>query len=298
MNLKSFYDGELSAEKIQAKCRQVKNPDLIGTLHHYPSVPSLFINARNVEIWLPPDYDEDNAKGYAVLYMHDGQNLFEAQKAFAGVDWGMDKTITALCEEKQIPPTIVVGIWNTPERLYEYLPQRPFYGTHSTLLRRRVIKRYGAAPISDNYLRFLVYELKPFVDSHYHTHPDRESTFVMGSSMGGLISLYAICEYPQIFAGAGCLSNHWPIGLRAFRTYLKARLPKPQQLKLYLDYGNEANNLTYSIRQKRVEHILKARGYKHGQNLLVKWYPGDHHTEQAWRARVHVPLRFLIKDDQ
>jgi len=116
--------------------------------------------------------------------------------------------------------------------------------------------------------------------------------------MGGLISLYAICEYPQIFAGAGCLSNHWPIGLRAFRTYLKARLPKPQQLKLYLDYGNEANNLTYSIRQKRVEHILKARGYKHGQNLLVKWYPGDHHTEQAWRARVHVPLRFLIKDDQ
>ena len=121
MNLKTFYDGTLSEKKIQPTYSLVKNPDLIGTLHHYPSLPSMFINPRNVEIWLPPDYDEGNANGYAVLYMHDGQNLFESQKSFIGVDWGMDETMAALSGVNEIRPTIVVAIWNTPQRLHTSL---------------------------------------------------------------------------------------------------------------------------------------------------------------------------------
>ncbi|MCP4876756.1 MAG: hypothetical protein GY896_14955 [Gammaproteobacteria bacterium] len=162
----------------------------------------------------------------------------------------------------------------------------------------RVIKRYGGIPISDNYLQFIVNELKPFVDSRYRTRPEREFTFLMGSSMGGLISLYAICEYPQVFGGAGCLSTHWPIAHKPFSKYLKARLPEPGHHKIYLDYGNEANHAGYRYRQKRVEHILKDRGYEFGRDWLGNWYAGDPHSETAWRARVQVPLRFLLKNDQ
>ena len=298
MNLKTFCDGTLSEKKIQPTCSLVKNPDLIGTLHHYPSVPSLFIKPRNVEIWLPPDYDEGNANGYAVLYMHDGQNLFESQKSFTGVDWGMDETLAALSCADEIRPTIVAAIWNTPQRLREYLPQRPFCNHQSRRSMSRVIKRYGGKPISDNYLRFLVCELKPFVDSRYRARPEPEFTFLMGSSMGGLISLYAICEYPQVFGGAGCLSTHWPIAHKLFSKYLRARLPEPERHKIYLDYGNEANFSGYRYRQKRVEHILKDGGYEFGRDWLSNWYVGDPHSETAWRARVQVPLRFLLKNDQ
>jgi predicted alpha/beta superfamily hydrolase len=308
MNLKSGDDlqtccenannGTQSETKILPAFSPVKNPDLIGTLHHFPSVPSQFIEPRNVEVWLPPNYDQGDVNGYAVLYMHDGQNLFESQNSYIGVDWGLDNTMATLCQKRRIQPTIVVGVWNTPQRLREYLPQRPFCDHQSQYLRSRVIKRYGGGPISDNYLRFLVYELKPFVDSRYRTRPTREFTLLMGSSMGGLISLYAICEYPHVFGGAGCLSTHWPIALQPFSKYLNSRLPEPGRHKIYLDYGNEIDNAGYRYKQKRVEHILEGKGYKFGLDWFGSWYVGDPHSETAWRDRVHVPLRFLLQNDQ
>jgi predicted alpha/beta superfamily hydrolase len=307
MNLKTFdiirtrcettHKGAPKETKIQPDLSPGKNPDLIGTLQHFPSVPSLFINPRDVDVWLPPEYDEDNANGYSVLYMHDGQNLFESEKSYIGVDWGLDQTMAVLCQKKEIRPTIVVGIWNTPQRLREYLPQRPFCDHQSRQSRSRVIRRYGGTPISDKYLRFIVYELKPFVDNHYRTRPEREFTFLMGSSMGGLISLYALCEYPHIFGGAACLSTHWPIAHRSLGKYLKTRLPEPRRHKIYLDYGDEANSAGYLVCQKRVEHLIRERGYTFGFDWIAKWYAGDPHSETAWRNRVHVPLRFLLKDD-
>jgi predicted alpha/beta superfamily hydrolase len=210
----------------------------------------------------------------------------------------MDETMAVLCRKREIRPTIVVGIWNTPQRLREYLPQRPFCDHQSQRSMSRVMKRYGGAPISDNYLRFLVYELKPFVDSRYRTRPEREMTFLMGSSMGGLVSLYGICEYPQVFGGAGCLSPHWPIAHQLFSAYLKVRLPKPGQHKIYLDYGNEANSRGYRVSQKRVERILKGRGYEPGIDWLSYWSAGDPHSETAWRTRIQMPLRFLLKNSQ
>jgi predicted alpha/beta superfamily hydrolase len=205
--------------------------------------------------------------------------------------------MAALCQKKEVRPTLVVGIWNTPQRLREYLPQRSFCDHQSQQSRGRVIKRYGGTPLSDKYLRFLIYELKPFIDRRYRTRPEREFTFMMGSSMGGLISLYALCEYPHIFGGAGCLSTHWPIANRSFGNYLKTRLPEPRHHKIYLDYGEEANNAAYLVRQKRVEHIIRERGYTSGIDWLANWYSGAPHSETAWRARVQVPLRFLLKND-
>ncbi len=307
MNLKTFDmirnccemtgNGAQIKTKLQPNSSIEKNVDLIGSLDHFPNVPSQFINSRNVDVWLPTDYDAGHASGYAVLYVHDGQNLFEPQKSYIGVDWGLDQTMAALLQKKEIRPTIVVGIWNTPQRLCEYLPQRPFCDYQSQQSKRRVIKRYGGVPTSDKYLRFLVHELKPFVDRRYRTRPERKFTFLMGSSMGGLISLYALCEYPHIFGGAGCLSTHWPIAHRSFGKYLKQRLPEPGSHKIYLDYGDEANRAAYLANQNRVEHILRERGYAFGLDWQANWYAGDPHSETAWRTRVHVPLRFLLKDN-
>ena len=307
MNLKTFeiiqaccetpHNGAQYETNIQQDLSPVKNSNLIGTIHHFPNVPSLFTNPRNVDVWLPPNYNEGDASKYDVLYMHDGQNLFESQKSFTGVDWGLDQTAAALIQKRQIRPTIVVGVWNTPQRLCEYLPQRPFCDHQTQRSRHRVIKRYGGVPISDNYLRFLVYELKPFIDRRYHTRSERAFTFTMGSSMGGLISLYAICEYPDIFGGAGCLSTHWPIAYRSFVRYLKARLPEPRLHKIYLDYGDETNSADYLVRQKRAEHIIRESGYTLGLDWIAKWYPSAPHSETAWRTRVHIPLRFLLEKD-
>ena len=116
--------------------------------------------------------------------------------------------------------------------------------------------------------------------------------------MGGLISLYGICEYPGVFGGAGCLSTHWPMEHQLFSAYLKARLPEPGQHKIYLDYGNEANSPGYRDRQKRVEHILKGRGYEPGIDWLSYWFVDDPHSETAWRTRIQMPLRFLLKNGQ
>jgi predicted alpha/beta superfamily hydrolase len=208
----------------------------------------------------------------------------------------MTQTMAALCQKGEIAPTIVVGVWNTPQRLREYLPQRPFCDYPSPQSRRRVIQHYGGVPLSDNYLRFLVHELKPFIDRRYRTLTAPAFTFVMGSSMGGLISLYAICEYPHVFGGSGCLSTHWPIANRFFGRYLKARLPQAGRHKIYLDYGDEANRPGYLVRQKRVEDIIRDRGYAHGFDWLANFYAGAPHSETAWRSRVHVPLRFLLKN--
>ena len=307
MNLKSFDTIQTCCETarrgaphqttILPDSSPQKNADLIGILHHFSILPSSSINPRQIDVWLPPDYNQSDDSRYAVLYMHDGQNLFEAQKSFIGVDWGLDETVAALIQRKAIRPTIVVGVWNTPQRLLEYLPQRPFCNHRHHHCQSRVIKRYGGVPMSDQYLRFLVDELKPFIDRRYRTRPEREFTFSMGSSMGGLISLYAICEYPHIFGGVGSLSTHWPIANRSFSRYLEARLPEPGHHKIYLDYGDEANRADYRVRQKRVENIIKARGYAFGRDWFANGFAGEPHSETAWRTRAHIPLRFLLKND-
>jgi predicted alpha/beta superfamily hydrolase len=176
---------------------------------HHLRFTSHYVTPCTVEVWLPPHYQDASSRRFPVLYMHDGQNLFNPQTSFLGVDWGIDEALGRLIAEQRVRAAIVVGIWNTPQRAQEYMPQRPLE------LRSRLRPGRGQGgrtaarkPLSDRYLQFLLRELKPFIDEHYRTVADRDHTFIMGSSMGGLISLYAVCEYPQKFAGAGCLSPH------------------------------------------------------------------------------------------
>jgi predicted alpha/beta superfamily hydrolase len=253
---------------------------------------------RTVEVWLPPHYQDTPSRRFPVLYMHDGQNLFHPHTSFLGVDWGIDEALGRLITEQRARAAIVVGIWNTPQRSQEYMPQRPLE-LHGRLRRGRGQggKAVARRPLSDHYLQFLVRDLKPFIDDHYRTRADRDNTFLMGSSLGGLISLYGVCEYPQVFAGAGYLSPHWPAGGGVVVDYLERGLPEAGAHRLYFDYGTRTVDALYEPYQEHVDQVLEAKGYTRGKDWLTLKVEGAEHGERAWRARVHRPLEFLLGRD-
>ena len=187
-----------------------------------------------------------------------------------------------------------MGVWKTEIRWDEYLPLKPFLVKRGEKALARINAELENGVVSDQYLKFLVEELKPFIDKTYRTRPDVENTFIMGSSMGGLISLYAICEYPQIFGGAGCVSTHWPAVKTLMRDYLKKQLPDPATHKIYFDYGTEHLDAKYEPHQKRVDAVMAAKGYAQGKNWITRKFEGATHNEASWQARIHIPLTFLL----
>ncbi len=246
-----------------------------------------------MDVWLPPGYD--GTRPCPVLYMHDGQNLFDPALSYAGVTWGVAEALIQLIDEQTAPPTIIVGIWNAGERRWqEYLPQRPFATpAGQQFLATLDPQRLADTPDSDAYLRFLVSEVKPFVDQSYATLPKQEHTFIMGSSMGGLISLYALCEYPHIFAAAGCVSTHWP-AVAGVLPDLLALLPKAGHHRLYFDFGDVDLDAQYEPFQQQADKLVAAAGYTQGQDWVTHKFSGANHSEQAWQQRVHIPLAFLL----
>ena len=279
-----------------------------GTIVDLGVVKSKYTDPRRVVVWLPPQYSPTGPK-YAVLYMHDGQNLFDKATAGYGMSWEMPEHLSKLIEEKKVRPTIIVGIWNTPKRLQEYLPSKAFDGLPSQY-REKIRALYGGDPLSDGYLKFLVDELRPVINKRFNVKTDRQNTAVMGSSMGSLISLYAIDEYPGIFGGAGMMSTHWPLFLKpdgqsvsqeeyevvskAFEQYLEPALPDPRTHKLYFDHGTETLDAIYKQYQDRVDAVVARRGYKQGVNWLTRSFPGQKHNEISWSSRVEIPLQFLL----
>src|SRR5438270_9821510 len=180
-----------------------------GTIVDLGVLKSHYAYPRRVVVWLPPGYSAHGTK-YAVLYMHDGQNLFDKATAGYGMEWEIDEHLSRLIADKKVRPTIVVGIWNTPKRLQEYVPSKAF-ATLPADYRGKVKALYGGDPLSDGYLKFIVRELRPMIDKRFNVKTDRADTAIMGSSMGSLISLYAIEEYPQVFGAAGMMSTQWPL---------------------------------------------------------------------------------------
>ncbi|MBX7219988.1 MAG: alpha/beta hydrolase [Blastocatellia bacterium] len=262
-------------------------------LKKHPSFPSKYIAAREVDVWLPPGYEQDKSVRYPVLYMHDGQNLFDPATSYGGVDWGIDETMTRLMSEGKIRPAIVVGIWNSPKRFQEFMPQKAVPSGKAEDV-KNLLNPVTGPILSDLYLKFLVEEVKSFVDKTYRTKPGQPDTFVMGSSMGGLISAYAISEYPKVFGGAGCVSTHWPAGEGIVIDYLKNRLPNPNNHKLYFDFGTATLDSTYEPYQKKMDAVLLQAGFTPGKNWLTRKFEGAEHSEKAWRLRVEIPLIFLL----
>jgi predicted alpha/beta superfamily hydrolase len=265
--------------------------NIVGTIQRHADFPSRFVAARNVDVWFPPDYSEE--KRYPVLYMHDGQNLFEPISSIGGVAWEVDKAIARLVEAKKIPSVIVVGVWNSDIRWREYMPQKAYEAAGFEERREAFLERAGGPPLSDSYLRFLVEEIKPFVDANYPTLPDQRDTFVMGSSMGGLISLYAVSRYPDVFYGAGCVSTHWSAGRGELVDEMAKMLPDPKSHKLYFDYGTVGLDAEYEPFQLQMDVHLRNAGYDES-NWMTRKFDGADHNEAAWHARVKIPLLFLL----
>lgn len=292
---------------LGAACTSSSNESAVtdGDLRVHEAFSSDHVIPRTVSVWLPPGYDSMRAAGYPVLYMHDGQNLFRPDSANFGVEWQVDETLATLIEAGSVPPTIVVGLHSTDRRTREYLPKTPFRlqpdSVQRALQNEVVVEADSVEILSDAYLRFLVDEVKPFVDRRYNTDPATASTFVAGSSMGGLISLYALAEYPEVFAGAAGLSTHWALARTrtdtafavAFREYLDERLPDLRSKRLYFDHGTRTLDSLYAPHQAIIDSFLVDRDFPDDQ-WTSRVFEGAEHHERAWAARFDSVATFLL----
>ena len=260
-----------------------------------------------MDVWLPDGYSPKTK--YAVLYMHDGQSLFDSTTTWNHQSWDVDDVAARLINQHRVQPFIVVGIWNAGKsRHADYFPQKPYESLTPT--QRKFVEQQlqsagrttsGFQPDSDKYLQFLVTELKPFIDKTYSVYPDPNHTFIAGSSMGGLISMYALCEYPAVFGGAACLSTHWPGVFSmdnnpipdAFVSYLKMTLPNPSTHKLYFDYGDQTLDAMYPPLQQKVDAVMKQKGYS-SAHWQTRFFPGENHSEKSWAKRLAIPVEFLL----
>lgn len=280
-----------------------------GRLVRHANFGSAYVTPRHVDVWLPDGYSAQEK--YAVLYMHDGQMLYDSNASWNKQAWEIDQMLGKMMADGKVRKTIVVGVWNGgATRHADYFPQKPFESLPKKFVdsliesgnRPNGAKIFAEPVKSDGYLKFLVEELKPFIDKTYPTLTDAANTFVMGSSMGGLISMYAICEYPQVFGGAACLSTHWP-GIftlennpipDAFVQYLDTHLPDRKTHKIYFDYGTATLDSLYPPLQAKADAVMKKHGWNKKQWITLG-FPGADHSEKAWSARLDKPLGFLLK---
>jgi predicted peptidase len=277
-----------------------------GKLIRVDSFPSVNIVPRPVDVWLPEKYSSD--KKYAVLYMHDGQNLFDATTTWNQQEWMIDEVATKLMNEKTTKDFIVVGIHNIPKiRFLDLYPQKSFdYLTETQLdsIKTNAFKN-GITIESfsgDNYLKFIVDELKPYIDATYSVKTAKEDTVIAGSSMGGLMSWYAISEYPTVFGAAACLSTHWegltpepnnPLPAAIF-SYLENNIPDSKSHRVYFDYGNKTLDQHYPQYAPTVDALFKNKGYT-AENFKNIFFEGADHSENSWQKRVDIPLTFILK---
>jgi len=278
-----------------------------GKVVRLESFPFKSIPERPIDIWLPDGFPK--AQPYAVLYMHDGQMLFDGSASWNKQEWRVDEVAQQLQSSGKVRPFIVVAVHNHPaNRHAEYFPQAPFLSLSAKQqqalyqIERQPGQKLFQRPVySDDYLRFLVKELKPFIDANYPVSAARDDTFVMGSSMGGLISLYALAQYPEIFGGAACLSTHWPGTFSpddnpipgAFMAFMRQQLPPPAKHKIYFDYGDQTLDAMYPPLQQRVDQLMRQLKYP-DQLWQTRFFPGTDHSESAWAQRLHIPLQFLL----
>lgn len=273
-----------------------------GCASNAPSAPKLVafrplaakaVASRDVWVWLPPGYDDARAR-YPVIYMHDGQNLFDVATSNFGMEWGIDETMTQLIAGGVVRPAIIVGVRSSDKRFEEYMPKKAV-GTDvvSTGIEGRPTYR-AADLIADRYLAFLAGELKPFIDRTYRTLPGRDETFIAGPSMGGLISAYAVSEHPDVFGAAACVSTHWPAGDGGAVDYFARALPSPGAHRFYFDFGTATLDALYEPFQRRMDAAMEARGYRRGVDWVTLKFDGAEHNEKAWAARADQLLIFLL----
>jgi predicted alpha/beta superfamily hydrolase len=242
-----------------------------GTVQYHRQLAGAGLNhKRDIIVWLPPSYEKNTKKHYPVLYMHDGQNVFDPSTAFTGYDWRVDEVADSLIKLKKIEEIIIVGIYNSPDRLPEY----------------------SDSPLGNAYMDFVAGVVKPLIDSSYRTKPGREHTAIIGSSLGGLSSLLFVWKRPDVFGMAGCLSTSFWYDdektLKEVREYTGSK----KNVKIYLDCGGREKELLGGY--KRMVEILKTKGFKKGKDLEYTLDSKGTHSEYYWAKRIWRPLVFMF----
>jgi enterochelin esterase-like enzyme len=305
----TLWSVSTTPESIQnGTLRQQKDPAAsAGKLIQLGYFPSQYTAPHRVAVWLPDGYKPGTS--LPVIYMHDGQMLFDAKTTWNKQEWGMDEIISSRSQK-----AIVVGIWNDGKnRSGDYFPQKVWDNYISHADKDSIINKIGGGvPLfgsegtanADAYLKFLVSELKPYIDQHFSPATDKEHIIIAGASMGGLISWYALCEYPEVFGGAICLSTHWPgtSHLRypsapaAFQRYLAHNLPSAPDHKIFFAHGTGYLDSLYAPHQQKVDAVMKKRGYVFGKNWKTIVYEGADHNETEWHKQIKDALEFVLPE--
>lgn len=218
---------------------------------------------HSLRVYLPPGYDENTCRTYAVMYMQDGRNLFFPQEAFMGQDWGVNEKLTLLNSMSAVVQMMIVGIFSA-DRMQEYT--QPGY---------------------ESYGRSVVEEVKPYIDSHFRTRFGPRATGVMGSSLGGVVSFYMGWQWPDIFGSVGCLSSTF-----SHKDNLVDRVLREERrdVRFYLDSGWPGDNYEVGL---AMAVALAERGYRYGRDFMYFAFPNAEHSEHDWGQRLHLPFQFF-----
>lgn len=241
---------------------------ITGNVDYYSAMKGDSLLPRDVFVWLPPNYNDDQERRYPVLYMHDAQNLIDPKTSLFGIDWQIDETADSLIRKGIIEPFILVGINNSSDRSLDYSPDHKGH--------------YYAA--------FLIDSLKPFIDAKYRTLPDRENTAVGGSSMGGLISFMLTYHYSDVFSKAACFSPALKIDKYDYVKHVESDSSGKKDILLYLDNGGLGLEKMLQPGIDEMIRLLIEKGYDSRKDFYWFRDPEAEHNEAAWAERIYKPL--------
>ena len=283
-----------------------------GQVNRYAVTSNALGGEVIADVWLPEGYNDDTSKSYPVVYAHDGQNLFDPAFSFASVAWEMDQVAQSLVNDGQTEVPIIVGINNRGTlRPCDYFPEKALdYIAEFDRSKTKIFETCSGGFFGDEEALFVAKELKPLIDHLFRTNPDASHTFAIGSSMGGLAALYLLCEYPDVFGGAACMSTHWigsldlnsdytmnddPVCAQAILDYMNPKIPSSDSHRIYLDQGTKGWDASYLKYEYTARQIAIDHGYS-VRNGTLKTYDADgaDHNEWFWQQRVKLPLGFLL----
>jgi predicted alpha/beta superfamily hydrolase len=253
-----------------------------GRLRLHPKFPSKFLSTRrDIIVYVPPDYAESGAR-YPVLYMQDGQNLFDPATAFCGQEWGADITADEMIARGEIEPLIIVGIYNTgTRRMSEYAPTRD--------------KRHRKGGKANRYAEMLARELKPFIDHEYRTLKAAKHTAVGGSSLGALVTLVAGLQYPRVFGELAVISPSVWWDQRSILGFVH-KYSDAARPRIWVDVGTEEGGWPQQVVEdtRALRQALLEKGWQEGANLSYHEFQGADHSERSWGARLGAILAYLF----
>ncbi len=257
---------------------RVLNGQVTGTLKYHRGVSGEGLAARDLEVWLPPGYDANATQRYPVLYMFDGQNVFDPATSTLGIDWAADEAADSLIRARRVPELIIVGMNSSAQRTQEYLP-----GT-----------------LTAKHMAFVIGTVKPLIDATYRTRPEAASTWVGGSSAGGIAAFMLVWERPDVFSRALAFSPAFqsPAGLGLSFDYLPTVRGTPQPprgVRFYIDMGGIGLDDQLRPGADAMLALLRERGYRDEVDLKFVADPAAEHNEMAWRRRFPAALAWIVR---